>query len=401
MHHDFDSIQSAIDDIKQGKMVIVVDDEDRENEGDLVMAAEHATPEAINFMIKFGRGLVCLPVTDSILSHLEIEDMVKDNKELYKTAFTVSIEAAPHHGVTTGISAKDRAKTIQVLIDPDSTKSDIVSPGHIFPLRARDMGVLKRAGHTEASVDLARLAGFRPAGVICEIINEDGEMARVPDLIPFAKQHGLKLITIKDLIQYRIAKESFIEKVDEAKLPTDFGEFNMVAYKDVLTKRTHLAIYMGDLKSEESALVRIHSECLTGDVFGSLRCDCGSQLQRALKMISDKGVGALLYMRQEGRGIGLANKIRAYKLQDEGANTVEANEELGFAPDLREYGVGAQMLLDLELKNLDLMTNNPKKVVGLEGYGIRINSRVPIVIEANAHNEDYLNVKATQMGHLF
>jgi 3,4-dihydroxy 2-butanone 4-phosphate synthase / GTP cyclohydrolase II len=401
MSYKFASIQSAIEDIAQGKMVVVVDYEDRENEGDLVMAAEHATAEAINFMIKFGRGLVCLPVCDSILSRLEIEDMVKENKEVYKTAFTVSVEAAPHHGVTTGISAADRAKTIQVFIDPNSTKADIVSPGHIFPLRARDMGVLKRAGHTEASVDLARLAGCIPAGVICEIINEDGEMARVTDLIPFAQKHGLKLITIKDLIEYRIEKESFIKRVDEAKLPTDFGEFNMVAYKDILTKRTHLAIYMGDLSTEKSNLVRIHSECLTGDVFGSLRCDCGSQLQRALKMIADKGIGALLYMRQEGRGIGLANKIRAYKLQDEGANTIEANERLGFAPDLREYGVGAQILLDLGIRNLDLMTNNPKKIVGLEGYGIKISSRIPIVIESNKHNEQYLNVKSEQMGHLF
>jgi len=398
---EFDTIESAIEDIANGKMVVVVDDEDRENEGDLIMAAQYATPDAINFMIKYGRGLVCLPVAESILERLGIEDMVRDNRESQKTAFTVSVEASAQHGVTTGISAADRSKTIQVFIASDSTREDIVTPGHIFPLRAREMGVLKRAGHTEAAVDLSRLAGLKPAGVICEIIKEDGEMARVPDLIEFAKEHGLKMITIQDLIEYRVQKERFIERIEEAKLPTDFGEFNMVAYKDVLKKKTHLVVYKGDLAAQESVLVRIHSECLTGDVFGSLRCDCGSQLKMAMKMIADKGVGAVLYMRQEGRGIGLGNKVRAYKLQDEGADTVEANEKLGFAPDLREYGVGAQMLLDMGIKNLDLMTNNPKKVVGLEGYGIKINSRVPIIVEPNPFNEHYLNVKQQDMGHMF
>jgi len=400
-HAPFSPIEDAIEDISNGKMVIVVDDEDRENEGDLVMAAQYATPEAINFMIKFGRGLVCLPVVESILDKFGVEDMVRDNQESQKTAFTVSVEASSKHGVTTGISAADRAKTIQVFIDSNSTKDDIVTPGHIFPLRAREMGVLKRAGHTEAAVDLARLAGLRPAGVICEIIKEDGEMARVPDLIDFAKKHRLKMVTIQDLIEYRIQKECFIERIEEAKLPTKYGEFRMVAYKDILKKKTHLVIYKGDIQKEDSVLVRVHSECLTGDVLGSLRCDCGNQLHQAMKMISEKGVGAILYMRQEGRGIGLGNKVKAYKLQDQGHDTVSANETLGFPSDLREYGVGAQMLLDLGIKKLDLMTNNPKKIIGLEGYGLSIHSRVPIIVEPNPHNKEYLKTKKDEMGHLF
>lgn len=397
----FDSIEEAVLEISNGRMVIVVDDEDRENEGDLVMAAHYVTPDAINFMIKHGKGLVCLPVVDSILDRMSIDDMVKKNTESLKTAFTISIDASAKHGVTTGISASDRAKTIQVFIKSEFNDHDIVSPGHIFPLRAREMGVLKRAGHTEASVDLARLAGLKPAGVICEIIKENGEMARVPDLINFAKEHGLKMITIKDLIKYRVCKERFIERVAEAELPTEYGEFKMVAFKDVLMEKTHLALIKGTINNQKSVMARIHSECLTGDVFGSLRCDCGTQLKMAMKTIADHGSGVILYMRQEGRGIGLTNKLKAYKLQDEGANTVEANEKLGFPPDLREYGVGAQMLLDLGVTTLDLLTNNPSKIVGLEGYGIVINQRIPIVVEPNEFNKNYLKTKKDQMGHIF
>lgn len=398
--YSFDPIESAIDAIRNGHMVIVVDDEDRENEGDLVMAAHFATPEAINFMIKHGKGLVCVPVTDELLERFGLGEMVKDNQDAHGTAFTVSIDAAKSYGISTGISPSDRARTIQVMLNPNSGPSDIVSPGHLFPLRAKKMGVLRRAGHTEAAVDLARMAGLAPAGVICEIIQENGEMARVPALMEFAKQHDLKIITIKDMIQYRIQTERFIEKIETVPLPTDFGDFMITAYKDIINNTDHIALTMGDVSQPESVLVRVHSECLTGDVFTSHRCDCGPQLHEAMKMIAEKGTGAILYMRQEGRGIGIGNKIRAYKLQDQGHDTVEANILLGFEADLRDYGVGAQILLDLGMKSLDLMTNNPKKIVGLEGYGIKINSRVPIVIPANKHNEGYLQTKVAKMGHM-
>jgi 3,4-dihydroxy 2-butanone 4-phosphate synthase/GTP cyclohydrolase II len=396
----FHSISEAIKDIANGKMVVVVDDENRENEGDLVMAAHFATPDAINFMIKHGKGLVCLPATDDILERLDLKEMVTQNTDHFQTAFTVSVDGAKHHGITTGISASDRAKTIQLFINPTTSKFDIVTPGHIFPLRAKSMGVLRRAGHTEAAVDLARLAGVAPAGVICEIIKENGEMARVPDLMEFAKHHHLKIITIKDLIHYRIRKERFITRVESAKLPTEFGDFEIFCYQDILNNKDHVALVKGDVSKPKSVLVRVHSACLTGDIFASHRCDCGPQLHAAMKMISDAGCGALLYMQQEGRGIGLMNKIRAYKLQEQGADTVEANLQLGLGADLRDYGVGAQMLLDLGIKSLDLITNNPTKVVGLEGYGIHINSRVPLKIEPNIHNTHYLKTKAEKMGHI-
>ena len=397
----FNTIDEAIKDIANGRMIIVVDDEDRENEGDLVMAAQYATPDAINFMITHGRGLVCLPVTEDILDKMGLQEMVEVNEDHLQTAFTLSIDASKFHGITTGISPAERAKTIQIFINPNSTRADYVSPGHIFPLRAKKMGVLSRAGHTEASVDLARLAGLPGAGVICEIIKDNGDMARVPDLIEFAKKHDLKIITIKDLIRYRVKKERLIQKIETILLPTEYGDFDLTCYLDTLTGQYHLALTKGDVTNQASVLVRVHSECLTGDVFQSLRCDCGPQLHQALKMIAKESCGALLYMRQEGRGIGIANKLRAYKLQEAGADTVEANLKLGFLPDLRDYGVGAQMLLDLGIQSLDLITNNPTKIVGLEGYGIKINKRVPIEVESNPHNAFYLSVKNKKMGHLF
>ncbi|MBL6722752.1 MAG: bifunctional 3,4-dihydroxy-2-butanone-4-phosphate synthase/GTP cyclohydrolase II [Candidatus Margulisbacteria bacterium] len=398
--HTFSKIEDAINDIANGRMVIVLDDEDRENEGDLVMAAQFATPEAINFMIKHGKGLVCLPATDTILNKFDLKQMVPTNKENLKTAFTVSIDGARHHGISTGISAAERAKTIQLFISPQSTEDDLVSPGHVFPLKAREMGVLKRAGHTEAAVDLSRLAGLAPAGVICEIIKDNGEMARRDELFEFANKHQLKMITIKDLIQYRIKKESFIQKIETVTLPTPNGEFMLTCYKDLINIKNHYALTMGTWSKKDPVLVRVHSECITGDIFGSQRCDCGPQLETAMKMIANEGTGAVLYMSQEGRGIGIENKLKAYKLQEEGADTVEANEQLGFKADLRDYGVGAQMMLDLNMHKLRLITNNPKKVIGLEGYGLEIVERVSIEIPACQHNEKYLKTKADKLGHM-
>tara|TARA_B100001173_G_scaffold169405_1_gene146419 strand:- start:4764 stop:5963 length:1200 start_codon:yes stop_codon:yes gene_type:complete len=395
----FNTIEEAITDISNGKMVIVVDDEDRENEGDLIMAADFATPDAINFMIKQARGLVCVPVTDDVLDRLEIKEMVKENTDPNNTAFTVSFDAHSKHGISTGISAFDRAKSIRVMVHPESKPDDIISPGHLFPLRARRMGVLKRAGHTEASVDLARLAGLQPAGVICEIIKEDGEMARLPDLVKFAKKHKLSLITIKDLIHYRIQNESFIELVEIVKLPTDIGEFDLHCYLDKLNDKHHFALTYGDYQKKPT-LVRVHSECITGDVFGSLRCDCAPQLHTAMSMVKENGSGVVLYMSQEGRGIGIANKLKAYKLQENGYDTVDANKELGFSEDLRDYGVGAQILIHLGVTQMHLMTNNPKKIIGLKGYGLSVKKRVPIKIEPGKYNQTYLKTKQNKMGHI-
>ena len=392
-----DSIDAVLRDIRAGKPVIVVDDAERENEGDLVLAAEKATAESINFMMRFGRGLICAPITNERAARLGLNRMVLDNRESFKTDFTVSVDAT--HDITTGISAEDRAKTIRLLASPKSQPGDLVQPGHIFPLRAKAGGVLQRSGHTEASVDLARLAGLDPSGVLCEIVKDDGTMARLPDLLAFKKKHKLKLCTILDLIEYRRRREKLIELEQRVKLPTDYGTFDLLLYRSTMNGEHHLALVKGDVSDGKPVLVRVHSECLTGDVFGSRRCDCGSQLHTALKQIEQAGRGILLYMRQEGRGIGLAAKIHAYKLQEEGFDTVQANLKLGFPSDLREYGLGAQILFDLGVRQLRLLTNNPKKVVGLAGYGLKIVETVPIRVEANTHNKAYLRTKRMKMGH--
>jgi len=393
------TIEEAIEDIRQGRMVILVDDEDRENEGDLTMAAEKVTPEAINFMARFGRGLICLTLTPEKCDQLNLPPMVSANTSSFGTAFTVSIEAKK--GVTTGISAADRAHTILTAVADDSSADDLARPGHIFPLRARTGGVLVRTGQTEGSVDLATLAGLKPAGVICEIMNDDGTMARMPELREFAKEHGLKICSVADLVAYRMRKESLVRRAVEVPLPTLYGgEFVAIAFQNDVDQFEHLALVKGDVSGDEPVLVRVHSECMTGDVFGSCRCDCGDQLHSAMAMIEEEGRGVILYMRQEGRGIGLINKLKAYSLQDKGKDTVEANLELGFKADLRDYGIGAQILVNLGVKNIRLMTNNPKKIVGLEGYGINIVDRVPIQIEATEMNLKYLQTKREKLGHL-
>jgi 3,4-dihydroxy 2-butanone 4-phosphate synthase/GTP cyclohydrolase II len=398
MQRAFDSVEAVLSDLRKGRMVIVVDDADRENEGDLIMAAQYATPKTVNFMAKHGRGLICVPTTGERLQQLGIEQMVRQNREALRTDFQVTVDAAK--GITTGISAADRAQTIQVMASPTALPDDLVQPGHVFPLRAKAGGVLQRAGHTEAAVDLVTHAGCRPIAVICEIMNDDGTMARLPQLQRFARRHRLRLCTIADIILYRRQREKLVQRVQTVKLPTEHGLFDLVLYRSMVDGQHHLALVCGEVAGKKSVLVRVHSECLTGDVFGSQRCDCGPQLHQALKQVAQAGCGVVLYMRQEGRGIGLPAKIQAYKLQEEGLDTVEANRQLGFKMDLREYGLGAQMLADLGLKTIRLLTNNPRKIVGLSGYGLKVVEQVPIKISPNPHNRRYLETKRRKMGHL-
>jgi 3,4-dihydroxy 2-butanone 4-phosphate synthase / GTP cyclohydrolase II len=393
----FATIEEAIEDIRAGKFVVVVDAPDRENEGDLTIAAEHITPAAINFMATHARGLICLCLTEERCDELGLRPMTYNNQTPFETAFTVAIEA--REGVTTGISAADRAHTIQVAIDPSKGPDDLVQPGHIFPLRARPGGVLQRTGQTEASVDLARLAGLNPAGVVCEVANEDGSMARVPDLVPYCEQHGLKMITVSDLIEYRRRHEKLVERMTSVRLPTAYGEFTAIAFRETLTGKHHVALVKGEVEGRENVLVRVHSECLTGDVFHSLRCDCGEQLEQALARIGDEERGVLLYMAQEGRGIGLLNKLKAYELQENGLDTVEANLELGFPADGREYGIGSQILHDLGLTTIRILTNNPKKITGIEAFGLKVVEQVPIEVAPNAENRGYLEAKRSKLGH--
>jgi 3,4-dihydroxy 2-butanone 4-phosphate synthase/GTP cyclohydrolase II len=394
----FDAIDDVVSEIAKGRIVIVTDDADRENEGDLVIAAEKVTPEAVNFMAMHGRGLICVPISNERAEQLGLQRMVTQNREAQRTDFTVSVDAA--RGITTGISAYDRATTILAIANPHSTPEDLAQPGHVFPLRAKDGGVLRRAGHTEAAVDLARMAGLQPAGALCEILHDDGTMARLPELMEFRKKHGLRICTIQSLIAYRRQREKLVELEQVVKLPTDYGDFDLHLYRSLLDGMHHLALVKGKIDKNKPALVRVHSECLTGDVFGSRRCDCGNQLHAALRQISEEGNGVLVYMRQEGRGIGLAAKIHAYKLQEQGLDTVEANAKLGLPADLRDYGLGAQILFDLGVRQFRFLTNNPKKVVGLEGYGLEMVEQVPIRAPANPHNEKYLETKKTKLGHL-